>query len=60
MCQVFGRSKQAYYKQLHQNANTAVKEEVLLGLSKKNGKYGNEAAAETCTRACKKNLKPML
>ncbi len=34
MCQVFGRSKQAYYKQLHLNANTAVKEEVIVGLIK--------------------------
>ena len=35
MCQVFGRSKQAYYKLLHQNANAAVKEEVIVGLIKK-------------------------
>lgn len=35
MCQVFGRSKQAYYKLLHQNADTAVKEEVIVGLVKK-------------------------
>ncbi len=35
MCSVFGNSKQAYYKQLHQNANTAVKEEVIVGLIKK-------------------------
>ncbi len=39
MCQVFGRSKQAYYKLLHQNANAAVKEEVIVGLIKK--KTGN-------------------
>jgi putative transposase len=35
MCQVFGYSKQAYYKQLHQNANTAFKEDVIVGLIKK-------------------------
>jgi len=35
MCGVFGYSKQAYYKQLHQNADTAVKEELIVGLIKK-------------------------
>jgi putative transposase len=35
MCQVFGRSKQAYYKQLQLNARAAVKEEVVVGLIKK-------------------------
>jgi len=35
MCFVFGRSKQAYYKLLHQNADTAVKEEAIVGLIKK-------------------------
>ena len=35
MCTVFGHSKQAYYKQLQQNSNTAVKEEVIVGLIKK-------------------------
>ncbi|MFN0081539.1 MAG: IS3 family transposase [Ferruginibacter sp.] len=35
MCQVFGYSKQAYYKQLHQNANTAFKEDIIVGLIKK-------------------------
>jgi len=35
MCQVFGYSKQAYYMQLQLNANTAVKEEVVVGLIKK-------------------------
>ena len=35
MCSVFGYSKQAYYKQLHQNANTSVKEAVIVGLIKK-------------------------
>ena len=35
MCQVFGRSKQAYYKLLRQNTNTAVKEELIVGLIKK-------------------------
>ena len=35
MCQVFGRSKQAYYKQLQLYANAAVKEEVVVGLIKR-------------------------
>ncbi|HOZ96398.1 MAG TPA: hypothetical protein PLS07_04900 [Niabella sp.] len=60
MCQVFGYSKQAYYMQLQLNANTAVKEEVVVGLIKKNGKHGNVAAVETCTSVYKKNLKPTI
>ena len=32
MCSLFGYSKQAYYKQLQQNADTTVKEEVIVGL----------------------------
>ena len=35
MCSVFGYSKQAYYKQLHQNASTIAKEETIVGLIKK-------------------------
>lgn len=35
MCSVFGYSKQAYYKQLHQNTSTIVKEEAIVGLIKK-------------------------
>lgn len=34
MCSMFGHSKQAYYKQLHQNENTAVKEGIIVGLIK--------------------------
>lgn len=34
MCRVFGYSKQAYYKQLHQNENTSEKEEIIVGLVK--------------------------
>ncbi|MBK7100082.1 MAG: hypothetical protein IPH58_19555 [Sphingobacteriales bacterium] len=52
MCGVFGRSKQAYYKQMHHKADTTVKEETIVGLIKRNGKYGNEEAAETCINAC--------
>ncbi|MBK7097076.1 MAG: hypothetical protein IPH58_00235 [Sphingobacteriales bacterium] len=52
MCGVFGRSKQAYYKQKHHKADTTVKEETIVGLIKRNGKYGNEEAAETCINAC--------
>jgi len=32
MCSLFGYSKQAYYKQLQQNADRSVKEEVIVGL----------------------------
>lgn len=35
MCSVFGYSKQAYYKQLHQNTSAIVKEEAIVGLIKK-------------------------
>lgn len=35
MCQVFGYSKQAYYKQLCQNNSKALKEEIIVGLIKK-------------------------
>lgn len=35
MCSVFTRSKQAYYKQLLQNADTTVKEDIIVGLIKK-------------------------
>jgi transposase InsO family protein len=35
MCSLFGYSKQAYYKQLHQNAGTDLKEGVIVGLIKK-------------------------
>lgn len=34
MCYLFGYSKQAYYKQLHQNKNTLAKEEIIVGLVK--------------------------
>jgi putative transposase len=35
MCAVFGFSKQAYYKQLHQRINAATEEKVIVGLIKK-------------------------
>ena len=34
MCSVFGYSKQAYYKKLHQNENTVAKEDIIVGLIK--------------------------
>lgn len=34
MCSIFGYSKQAYYKQLHQNENTSAKEGIVVGLVK--------------------------
>lgn len=34
MCNVFGYSKQTYYKQLHQNKNTVAKEDIIVGLIK--------------------------
>ncbi|MBK7434404.1 MAG: hypothetical protein IPI66_11200 [Chitinophagaceae bacterium] len=42
---VFKRSKQSLlYKQLHQNADTLLKEAVIVRLIKRNGKYGSGAA----------------
>jgi transposase InsO family protein len=34
LCSIFGYSKQAYYKQLHQNEHTSAKEEIIVGLVK--------------------------
>ena len=51
MCSVFGYSKQAYYKQLQHNANTVVKEEVIVGLIKKKReiwKRGSERNLHQC------------
>ncbi len=56
MCAVFGNSKQAYYKQLHQNANTAVKEEVIVGLIKKKREIWKRGSGRNLHQSLKQEL----
>jgi len=56
MCSVFGRSKQAYYKLLHQNANTAVKEEVVVGLIKKKREIWKRGSGRNLHQSLKKEF----
>ena len=60
MCQVFGYSKQAYYKQLQLNANTAVKEEVIVGLIKKKREIWKRGSGRNLHQCLQKNLKTMI
>jgi transposase InsO family protein len=57
MCQVFGRSKQAYYKLLHQNANAAVKEEVIVGLIKKKREIWKRGSGRNLHQCLQKEFK---
>ena len=57
MCQVFGRSKQAYYKLLHQNADTAVKEEVIVGLIKKKREIWKRGSGRNLHQSLQKEFK---
>jgi putative transposase len=57
MCSVFGRSKQAYYKLLHQNANTAVKEEVIVGLIKKKREIWKRGSGRNLHHSLQKEFK---
>lgn len=57
MCQVFGRSKQAYYKQLQQNANTAVKEDIIVGLVKKKRQIWKRGSGRNLHQCLQKELK---
>jgi putative transposase len=57
MCQVFVRSKQAYYKQLHQNAGTALKEEVIVGLIKKKREIWKRGSGRNLHQCLKNELK---
>ena len=57
MCSVFGRSKQAYYKQLHQNAGTSVKEEVIVGLIKKKREIWKRGSGRNLHQSLLKELK---
>ena len=57
MCQVFGRSKQAYYKQLQLNANTAVKEELIVGLIKKKREIWKRGSGRNLHQCLQKEFK---
>jgi putative transposase len=57
MCQVFGRSKQAYYKLLYQNADTAVKEEVIVGLIKKKREIWKRGSGRNLHQCLQKEFK---
>ena len=56
MCGVFEHSKQAYYKQLHQNANTAVKEEVIVGLIKTKREIWKRGSGRNLHQSLKKEF----
>lgn len=57
MCTVFGYSKQAYYKQQHQNENTAVKEEVIVGLIKKKREIWKRGSGRNLLQSLQKEFK---
>lgn len=57
MCAVFGNSKQAYYKNVHQNANTAVKEEVIVGLIKKKREIWKRGSGRNLHQCLQKEFK---
>ncbi len=57
MCSFFGYSKQAYYKQLHQNASTAVKEEVIVGLIKKKREIWKRGSGRNLHQSLRKEFK---
>ena len=56
MCALFGYSKQAYYKQLHQNAKTSVKEEVIVGLIKKQRQIWKRGSGRNLHQCLKKDF----
>lgn len=57
MCGVFGHSKQAYYKQLQQNANTSVKEQVIVGLIKKKREIWKRGSGRNLHQCLQKEFK---
>ena len=57
MCSVFGYSKQAYYKQLQHNANTVVKEEVIVGLIKKKREIWKRGSGRNLHQCLQKKFK---
>ena len=57
MCLIFGYSKQAYYKQLYQNANTAIKEELIVGLIKEKREIWKRGSGRNLHQSLKKEFK---
>lgn len=57
MCGVFERSKQAYYKQLHTNTSTAVKEDVIVGLIKKKREIWKRGSGRNLHQCLQKEFK---
>ena len=57
MCGVFGHSKQAYYKQLQQHANTSVKEEVIVGPKKKKREIWKRGSGRNLHQCMQKEFK---
>src|SRR5919106_233644 len=57
MCAVFGRSKQAYYKQLQWSQNKAVQEDVVVGLIRKKRKIWKRGSGRNLHQCLKKDLK---
>ena len=56
MCSLFGYSKQAYYKQLQQNADTSVKEEVIVGLIKQKRQLWKRGSGRNLHQCLKNDL----
>ena len=57
MCSVFEHSKQAYYKQLQQNSETAVVEEVIVGLIKKKREIWKRGSGRNLHQSLQKEFK---
>lgn len=57
MCTVFGYSKQAYYKQLQQSTDTAVKEDIIVGLIKKKREIWKRGSGRNLHQSLQKEFK---
>lgn len=57
MCSLFGYSKQAYYKQLQQQADTTVKEETIVGLIKHKRKIWKRGSGRNLHQSLQKDFK---
>ena len=57
MCAVFGKSKQAYYKQLNQNADAALKEEEIVGLIRKQREVWKRGSGRNLHQSLKNEFK---
>lgn len=57
MCAVFGNSKQAYYKQLHQNAAAVLQEEQIVGLIRKQREIWKRGSGRNLHQSLQKEFK---